>query len=280
MFDSGFDQGGLDLDAYLERVALSGNAGATLTTLEALALAHPIAIPFENLDPFLRRPVPLDIASLQRKLVFERRGGWCFEQNLLFGTALCALGFNPIGLAARVLWNAPEGSIRPRSHMLLMLELGGRRYIADVGFGGLTLTAPLRLEADVPQATPHETFRLRQRDGGFVLEAMLTDDWRPLYQFDLQPQHRVDYEVSNWFLCNFPQSHFLAGIIAARADRDGRHALSNLRYTRRSLNGESATRVLQGAADVRNELRASFGIELSDGSDVTAALERLTPLTT
>jgi N-hydroxyarylamine O-acetyltransferase len=277
MFEPTFDPSGLDLDAYLARVGLSGTAGASLPTLEALALAHPIAIPFENLDAFLRRPLPLDIPSLQRKMVLDRRGGWCFEQNLLFGTALRALGFRPIGLAARVLWNIPEGSVRPRSHMLLLLEINGRRYIADVGFGGLTLTAPLRLEANVAQATPHEVFRLRDGDGDFVLEAMLGDAWRPLYRFDLQPQHLADYEVSNWYLCHFPASHFLTGIMAARADRGGRHALADLRYTRRTLDGSIATRVLQGADAVRNELRVSFGIELPDGPEVSAALQRLTP---
>jgi N-hydroxyarylamine O-acetyltransferase len=277
MFDPVFDPGGLDLDAYLERVRLSGTAGASLATLEALALAHPIAIPFENIDAFLRRPLRLDIASLQRKLVLDKRGGWCFEQNLLFGTALRALGFRPIGLAARVLWNVPEGSVRPRSHMLLLLEINGRQYIADVGFGGLTLTAPLRLEANVAQATPHEVFRLRDGDGDFILEAMLGDAWRPLYQFDLQPQHLADYEVSNWYLCHYPESHFLAGIMAARADRASRHALANLRYTRRTLDGGIATRVLQGADALRDELRVSFGIELPDGPDVSAALQRLTP---
>jgi N-hydroxyarylamine O-acetyltransferase len=276
MVDSVFDPDGLDLDAYLERVGLRGTTGATLATLEALALAHPIAIPFENLDAFLRRPLPLDIAALQRKMVLEKRGGWCFEQNLLFGTALRALGFRPTGLAARVLWNVPEGSVRPRSHMLLLLEINGRRYIADVGFGGLTLTAPLRLEPNVAQATPHEVFRLRDSDGDFVLEALLGDVWRPLYRFDLQPQHLADYEVSNWYLCHFPQSHFLAGIMAARADRGSRHALADLRYTRRTIDGSIATRVLHGADAVRNELRVSFGIELPDGPDVSAALQRLT----
>jgi N-hydroxyarylamine O-acetyltransferase len=165
--------------------------------------------------------------------------------------------------------------------MLLLLEIDGRRYIADAGFGGLTLTAPLRLETDAVQPTPHEPLRLRDGgDGGFVLEAMLADAWRPLYRFDLQPQHLADYEVSNWYLCHFPQSPFLSGIMAARADRDGRHALANLRYTRRTLDGSVATRVLQDADAVWELLRVSFGIELPDGLDVSAALQRLEPSAT
>ncbi|MEI4902561.1 arylamine N-acetyltransferase, partial [Klebsiella pneumoniae] len=77
------------------------------------------SIPFENLDPLLRRPMRLDAASLEQKLVRGGRGGYCFEQNLLLRHALEGIGFTVAGLAARVVWNQPEGAILPRTHMLL-----------------------------------------------------------------------------------------------------------------------------------------------------------------
>src|SRR5687767_414488 len=104
-------------------------ARADLATLQELALLHPIAIPFENLNPLLRRPVRLDIASIQDKLVRGRRGGWCYEHNLLFGTALTALGFDVTGLSARVVWNVVPGVVRARTHMVLHVVLDGRSYI-------------------------------------------------------------------------------------------------------------------------------------------------------
>src|SRR5262249_39706717 len=149
----------------------------------------------------LKRPIRLDREALEGKLVHGRRGGWCFEQNLLLRDVLESIGFRITGLAARPMWNAPEGVIRPRTHMLLKVEgvggdaPAGATYIADVGFGGLTLTGPLRLVTDVAQSTPHETFRLTKQGGGdvmygssgdFVLEALVHEAWKPLYSFDPQ----------------------------------------------------------------------------------------------
>ena len=99
----------------------------------------------------------LDIPSLQHKLLASGRGGYCFEQNLLFWEALEAPSVSPplSGLAARVLWNHPPDAITPRGHMLLRVELDGRIWLADVGFGGLTQTGPLLFEPGLEQQTPH-----------------------------------------------------------------------------------------------------------------------------
>src|SRR3546814_7643811 len=115
----------IDLDAYFRRIGYSGSSEATLETLRALHLRHPQAIPFENIDPLLRRPVGVDLAGLQHKLVGDGRGGWCFEQNLLFRAALTALGFRVTGLAARVLWNPPEDAITARNPLLLRVQPDG-----------------------------------------------------------------------------------------------------------------------------------------------------------
>jgi len=85
-----FDPSSLDLDAYLNRIGFDGRVSPDLPTLQAIALRHPAAIPFENLNPLAGRPVPLDSASLQQKMLRDGRGGWCFEHNLLFGSALAA----------------------------------------------------------------------------------------------------------------------------------------------------------------------------------------------
>src|SRR5258706_15142470 len=91
----------LDLDAYLSRIGHRGVHEPTLATLQALHLAHATHIPFENLDILLGRPIRIDLASLQAKLVFGGRGGYCFEQNTLFAAVLQELGFDVTLLAAR-----------------------------------------------------------------------------------------------------------------------------------------------------------------------------------
>src|SRR6185312_947840 len=103
----------VNLGAYLRRVGWSGPVRVDLPTLRGLAIAHVATIPFANLDP----------AALQRKLVDEGRGGYCFEQNLLFEAMLREIGFEVSGLIARVLWGHPEDTQTPQSHMLLRVEL-------------------------------------------------------------------------------------------------------------------------------------------------------------
>ena len=169
-----------DLDAYLRRIGYQGEAAPTLATLRAIHYGHATSIPFENLTPLLRQAVRLDLPALLEKLVHGGRGGWCFEQNLLLSHALRALGFPVSGLAARVRWNVPDEVLTARGHMLLRVELDEGSYIADVGFGGLTLTAPLRLAPGQAQKTPHEPFRLIAHGGGYALQAQLGEEWRTL----------------------------------------------------------------------------------------------------
>lgn len=218
----------------------------------------------------------LDAVSLQRKLVQQGRGGWCYEHNLLLSYVLRALGFRVTWLAARVLWNAPEGMVPARSHMLLRVDLSGRSYIADVGFGGQTLTAPLRLEADVEQATPHGPFRLIRAGEEFVQQAKVQDKWQTLYRFALHEQVLADYEVSNWYLSNHPASIFTTGLIAARPDSDRRYALRNNELAIHFLNGKTERRVLANAAELRETLEGPFRLTLPDSPEVAAALQRLT----
>ncbi|MER8864918.1 arylamine N-acetyltransferase [Mesorhizobium sp. M0751] len=249
-----------DIDAYFARIGYTGSRDASLETLKSLHLLHPQAIPFENLDPFLGHPVRLDLASLQEKIVARHRGGYCFEHNLIFMHVLKALGFAVTGLAARVLWGQPDDAITARSHMLLRVELDGRTYIADVGFGGLTLTAPLLLRPGLEQKTPHETFRMIETGDHFRLQANVGGDWRTMYRFDMQQNYEVDYSVSNYFLSTHPTSHFLSSVIAARALPDRRYALRNNRLSTHHLGGGTEQVEIATAAELADVLE---GLEIA-----------------
>lgn len=266
----------IDLDAYFQRIGYSGPRTPVLETLRAIHLRHALSIPFENLDPLLRRTPRLDLASLEQKLVHARRGGYCFEQNLLLSHVLQRLGFKVTNLAARVLWNAPPELVRPRTHMLLRVDLEDAPYVADVGFGGLTLTAPLRLAANIEQTTPHETFRLVAADGGFALQALLQGAWKTLYRFDLQPQLLPDYEISNWYVATHPESHFTFMLMAALPGPRRRMALSNNQLTLYTADAPPQQRVLKNSDELRAALRETFGLTLAEGADVDALLARLT----
>lgn len=270
----------IDVDAYFARIGYDGPRTPTLETLAAIHFRHPQAIPFENLDPLLKRPVGLEGPALESKLVRARRGGWCFEQNLLLADVLQSIGFQVTGLAARVLWNAPEGVVRARSHMLLMVDgLDGGPHIADVGFGGLTLTAPVRLAPNMEQQTPHEPFRLTQSGNNFVLQASVRAEWKSLYTFDLQPQIPVDYEVSNWHLATHPESPFVNNLMAARVTPQCRYGLFNNQLSTHPRGGPSEQVTLTTSAALRKVLESTFEIELPDDAGMDALLERLSTRT-
>lgn len=252
----------LDLSAYFKRINYSGPDTPSLETLRALQAKHTEAIAFENLDSFLGRQVSLNFAAVQSKLVHDRRGGYCFEQNALLGRVLEALEYKVRGLAARVLWNQPPGAVVERSHMLLYVEVDKRSYIVDVGFGGNTPTAPLRLEANIEQSTPNEPLQLKQAEGDWILELWDSREWRSIYRFDLQPHYAPDYEVSNYYVSTHPASPFRRRLIASRPVRGVRYALANNRLTLHRFGQEPERHFLGTVSEMRHALETIFLLAL------------------
>lgn len=267
--------GGVDVEAYFARIHYSGDRTPSLKTLDRIHSLHPKHIPFENLNPLLRIPVNLDLESLSNKLLLQRRGGYCFEHNLLLKAVLESVGFSVRGLAARVLWNRPIETITPRSHMLLLVDVGPEQYIADVGFGGMTLTRPLLLTKGAEQETTHERFRLVDHGGDYRMEAQIRGEWKALYCFSLTEEHPIDYQVSNWYLSNNPESHFVTGIVAARVDDGVRHTLRNAEYSVHHLESETEKRMITRIEQLEQLLNDVFDIEVPDAPGRVEAFERI-----
>jgi N-hydroxyarylamine O-acetyltransferase len=255
-----------DLRAYFARIAYSGPPTPTLETLHALHRHHPIAITFENLDPLMKRPVRLELDWLLAKLVEQRRGGYCYEHNTLFTAILRHLGYSVVTLAARVQWGVPQGVTRPRAHMLLRIELPQGPYIADVGFGLLTLTAPLQLRPDLEQPTPHGLHRLVRVGDEFQLQVKLAERWAPMYQVALQEQAPADWEVQNWFTSTHPDSTFTKNLMAARPIGNARYALLNNRLSVYGPDGVRR-RIARSAPELASFLTEFFDIRAPGVSD-------------
>jgi N-hydroxyarylamine O-acetyltransferase len=156
--------------------------------------------------------------------------------------------------------------------MVLRVRAGGEDYISDVGFGGLTLTGPLKLELDTEQETPHERFRLRRIGEELALEARVQGDWRALYRFDLQEHLPIDFEVLNHFVATHPSSHFLTTLIAARRTAEGRYALSNNELTvYRGM--AKKERKLRSGAEIARVLAEEFRIALPEAAALDSKLD-------
>lgn len=255
----------IDLQSYFKRVRYEGTPTCSLDTLRQLHSLHTQAIAFENLNPLLGIPVKLDVESLQQKIIQDQRGGYCFEQNILFRNVLESIGFSVTGLAARVLWNQPEETITRRSHMLLLIHYEGERYIADVGFGAMTLTSPILLEPGKIQQTSHEPYRLiYHKDGYFLLQAEARNEWKTLYRFDLEEQFLIDYEMANWYISNHPQSGFVTGLVAARVGIGCRYTLNNNIFKVHFVEGETKSHPIATVPELRNILENKFLLKLPD----------------
>ncbi len=264
-----------DLAHYFRRIGFDQRAHCDLPTLQRLHHLHALAIPFENLDPWLGRPVSLEPAAVFDKLVARRRGGYCFEQNLLFREVLETLGFEVRGLSARVVWQLPDDVVLPRTHMVLLVAVGSQRLLADVGFGGLTLTAPLDLNSRAEQPTSHEPFRLEHDGEHYVLLARIAGAWQALYRFGLEAQMPADYAMANWYVSTHPQSRFVQQLIAARPAQGLRHALVDSRHSRHPLDKASTHDALPDTAALRAVLQHDFGIELDALPELDAKLTAL-----
>ena len=250
------------LQDYLARIGYDSPLAADLATLKALQLAHLDAIPFEALDPLLRRPVKLDLASVQAKLVNGGRGGYCYEHNLLFRAALAAIGFEVTGLGGRVRWmSPPESPLGPRTHMMLRIDLPAGAFLVDVGFGACLLDAPLQLKTGIEQTTAMGTYRLTERDGLLWLDAKRESGWRTMYAFDLHPQLQADYELGNWFTSTNPAIPLTSRLILERLSGGRRHRLVDRTLSTEARDGEVISeRTLQSACELDEVLRDTFRV--------------------
>jgi N-hydroxyarylamine O-acetyltransferase len=258
-----------NLDAYLRRINYSGSIAPVLETLTLIHQLHPAAIAFENLDPLMDKPVRLQLSDIEQKLINERRGGYCFEHNLLLQAVLETMEFPVTPIAAAVLWGREPGSEPPLDHMALIVDVGGVDYLADVGFGGQVMTAPLRLRADLMQETPNERYRLVGGEPVWRLEAEIGEEWKPLYQFEATPRTMDEFIAMN----DLTMGMFRDRLAAARVEGKRRFTLHNARLNTHEA-GNTETRMLTSIAEIRDALTNTFLIQLPQAEQLDVALEK------
>ncbi|MEJ9077117.1 arylamine N-acetyltransferase [Gordonia malaquae] len=263
----------LDLPGYLRRIGFDGEPSPTLETLERLHRLHTTSIPFENLEIILGRGIPLDLESVQQKLVQSERGGYCFEHVGLFAAALDRLGFTFTPIIGRVSLGA-DWTSRPATHALVVVEISGTRYLCDVGFGRGPL-GPIELRDGVQTDQDGWRFRLSSDPIGDLFSTdrwtlwQHDENWIDRHVFTLAPQTPIDYRVGNHFVSTSPRSPFVARPFIQRFTAVEHHTLDGDTLTTVQPDGPSASRSVP-APEVPDVLAETFGIKLT--SDDAAAL--------
>lgn len=277
MFDhpsTRWETDGLDLPAYLERISYTGPLRPDLDTLRALQAAHLDAIPFEALDPYLGRPVPLDIDALQDKLVYRRRGGYCHEQNILFATVLDRLGFHVTGRSARMLMGSDERQITEIGHTILSVLIDGADWHVDVGIGSAGPRGPIALVEGEVAATGRWRYRMdRSWLGHWLLRLWRPEGWFNLIHFTTERYWRADYDDQNYVVATRPSSPFVRRLVVQHNGAEIRHSLTDLTLTSHLPDGRQHRRDI-APAEIPEILRVLFDLSLPQDL-ATALVERV-----
>lgn len=256
----------MDLDRYFDRIGFAGKPRADEATLRALHALHVQAIPFENLDVLLGRRIDMSVDAVEKKLVDGHRGGYCFEHNTLFRAVLTAIGFGVEPFLARVRFNVPAEVRTGLTHMILRVMIDGQPWLADVGFGGVGGSAPLALDTEAAQTTPHEPRRLIRRGELVVHQALLGGVWKDAYEFVLEPPAPIDFELGNWYSCTHPQAHFINNLVVARLDGAERLILTNREFIVRQIDGSAERREIESPDALLEVLATRFGLAFPAGT--------------
>lgn len=259
--------------AYLGRIGMAAPPAPDPAGLAAVVQAHRLAIPFENLDILLGRGISLDQQAVFAKLVTARRGGYCFEHNLLLSRMLAHFGLPTEPLLARVRMGLPEGTVPPRTHLLLMARIGGQTWLADAGFGG-GYGPPMILAETDPVAGPdgvlHRLRRVGERGseaGEWLLERSADGaaTWQAQYSFDAVPVPRADIDCANHWTATRPDTRFTTLHIASRVTPTGMAALTDHQFSATGEDGRTVTDPRQW----RCLLNETFAIPL-DADEIAA----------
>ncbi|MFD8412535.1 arylamine N-acetyltransferase [Streptomyces sp. NPDC059650] len=264
----------LDVQAYLDRLGVTGRLEPDAETLRRLHRAHALTIPFENLDILLGRGIDLDVEVMQDKLLRRRRGGYCYEHNMLFALLLERLGYEVTRLYARPVLDAPKPL--PRTHLMLHVAVGDETWLADVGFGDEGPLEPVLVADGTVVDQGGWVYKLEREAGTdkeWVLWLQREDGWFPLYWYATEAHHHIDCVVANWFISTHSSSPFTGRVFLERIAEDWRLNLNHRKLTLTRADGTVEVRYVVDE-EVRELLDERFEIELTqdEAKVVVAAL--------
>jgi N-hydroxyarylamine O-acetyltransferase len=245
------------LGNYLQRIGYDGTPDADIESITRMVQLQLRTVPFENLDVQARKIVSLVPEHIVDKIIHQQRGGYCYEVNGLFSMVLTALRVNYKWVAARPMFYPTR---RPKTHMAVVIELQGRQWLIDLGFGSYGLNAPLALDAlgtEVQQG--FDTFKLTRLDNGdYLLQALVDGTWANQYSFDLIAQEWIDFDPVNYLNSTHPEAVFVKSLLVINHNLTGRSILFG-NSLKTVANGQVSKRTVE-PHEIDGILKNTFGL--------------------
>ncbi|MBO0994117.1 arylamine N-acetyltransferase [Bacillus sp. SD088] len=256
----------LNVKAYLERIGYKGILDTSAQTLAKLQENHLHTVPYENLDILQKIPLSLDIADLYKKIVIQRRGGYCFELNALFSWLLSELGFSVTDYFARF-WRDEPNLPPKRRHHVLRVEAEGKFYLCDVGVGGIVPIRPIEMVEGLIQTQGNEVYKLEKvPEFGWMLYEKKKEQWREIFSFTEEPQLAKDYIMASFWCEHAPDSIFTKEAMLAIRTKAGRNSVSGKEF--RIFTDDQVHAFTPASNDeYKQALQTYFGIVLADDVD-------------
>ena len=215
-----------EIAQYLKRIKLN-HCLPNLEGLTQLQDHHTKHIPFENLDIVVGREIALDLPHLFEKVIIKKRGGYCFELNTLYADLLKSVGFSLKPVLGRV-WLSNPLNTPPRNHLAHLVDLEGKTYVTDVGFGGLMTRVPLDINDSSPVHDNIGQVRVIPfTDHQFMIQRETEKGWTNQYSFENIEISEEDIHISNYYMSTHPKSIFYSHKCIGKNTKDGRLGLFN-----------------------------------------------------
>jgi N-hydroxyarylamine O-acetyltransferase len=260
-----------NIQAYFKRINFVFDANASkFETLSKMQLCHMSQCPFENLDVVNQKIISMNSIDVEAKIVGKRRGGYCFEQNILFQEGLRSLGFAVKPVLARVRWNRPKHVDTTFTHVILIVDVKDNnvddQYLVDVGFGGIGSNAPIQINTEAPQQTDGLYRIASVEDNYLMLQWYLHENWVDMYKFRNEVALDCDMQCSNWWSCTHPGAKWKNCLFVAIVKNDiERHYILNSYYCIKNMTtGVTLKTKIESVDSLFDILQSVFGINIED----------------
>lgn len=254
----------MEIEAYLQRIAYSGPMRKDLATLTALHHAHLHAIPYENLDVQLGRPVTIERSAIFDKLVTRKRGGWCYEMNGLFGWALAELGFKVTRSAGAVM-RQERGDDAIGNHLVLKVDLEEGIFVADVGFGDGPLD-PIFVTSG-PFVSKGFEFALSRLDEGWWRLHNHKNGGAASFDFNMEPADEARLAERCFWLQSSPESPFVQNAVLQHHSDDGLWMMRG-RILRKVTPTAQKDYLIESGHEYVGVLAEVFGLRLPEAAEL------------